>query len=521
MTKLVAVQSCVGVWSWISIGIRQVVTVALIALTATPAFAANYPLELVTPRAAGTSPAAGMPAIESRHRIFKAYPGLTYEIRAAVIGGAYPYRFSLSNAPFGMTVDSNTGVVTWPNPQETATPQLSVVDSEGATVSSSWTITVTRSGFHFIDSINGRAAPDGTGSLERPWRTISDMINSPTAVAGNIVYFRAGTYDALDLTRSGVGGNWERVEFNSGTKPLVWVAFPGEAPLIDFGFRPGVEPGVIFRMNGNNVYMDGFETRNSRIIGFQMAHGSYNTLRRLRMRDHNIIGADLGGTNSAYIMTLTGFQTTYGHYLGIQDCEFFNAPMDMGIKTYSQRKILIEDNEFHDLFRGTELKADMPQFTYRHNVHLNISEKSIGGNMHVSTTSGEILFNYARHPTGSLVMDVNQDGMAGRIDVYRNTFVGRVRVNPTDSADGPFVFSRNVIVNDDAGTTSNPHIYLYNVTAPDRVVSTENLTGYPRDNVVDVAGKLTGSYSQYLGTRGYELDDHGSVPRPPGDLSVQ
>src|SRR5688572_17024316 len=64
--------------------------------------AANYPLELVSPRAAGSSPSSGQPAISANNRIFWAYPGIEYNIRATVIGGKYPYRFALSNAPTGM-----------------------------------------------------------------------------------------------------------------------------------------------------------------------------------------------------------------------------------------------------------------------------------------------------------------------------------------------------------------------------------------------------------------------------------
>jgi hypothetical protein len=35
--------------------------------------------------------------------------------------------------------------------------------------------------------------------------------------------------------------------------------------------------------------------------------------------------------------------------------------------------------------------------------------------------------------------------------LYRNTFVGTVRVRNTDSADGPFDFTHNVIVNSGRG----------------------------------------------------------------------
>lgn len=62
---------------------------------------ARYQLELVLPRAAETSASVEdeSPAIPSGHRIYRAYPGLEYNIRAVVLGGAFPFRFALKDAP--------------------------------------------------------------------------------------------------------------------------------------------------------------------------------------------------------------------------------------------------------------------------------------------------------------------------------------------------------------------------------------------------------------------------------------
>lgn len=106
---------------------------------------ARYPLELVSPREAGTSPSPddGSPAIPAGHRIFRAYPGLEYNIRAVVLGGSYPFRFELSDAPAGMTIDSRTGEIRWPKPSgEQSRPTITVTDAEGTTRSSPWMIKV-------------------------------------------------------------------------------------------------------------------------------------------------------------------------------------------------------------------------------------------------------------------------------------------------------------------------------------------------------------------------------------------
>jgi hypothetical protein len=479
-------------------------------------FAANYTLELVSPRAVGTAPISGGPNITAGNRIFKAYPGIEYNIRAVVIGGAYPYTFSLSNAPSGMTINARTGLVVWPNPSGTAaSPTITVTDGEGTSRSSPWTIAVTTAGFKFVDAANGSAS--GTGAIGSPFRALSDLYTNTNSNNTDIVYFRNGTYTMQNLPRASVGTAWERVEVE-GRMSNMWIAYPGESPMIDFGFVPNVNAGAILRFAGDNAYIDGFQTRNSRVIGFQVLIGDYGVFRRLHMRDLNTIRANLDGSNSAHIMCVTGGAGNYGDYLTVQDNEFSNALSDMALKTYTQRKMLIEDNNLHDLWFGTELKADMPQFTYRGNRHANIPGRSIGGNMHETATSGEILFNLVLGVNSEAALDINQDGMARRIDIYRNTFVGRVRVRNTDLLDGPFRFQNNVIVSNDAGTSLLSRIHLESVLDLLRITQLNDLTGAPSAGIVDATGNLTSNYGQYVGSRGHQ---QGVVPRPPTGVTAQ
>lgn len=498
-----------------------------------PARAANYSLELVSPRAVGTAPGSGSASITSTNRIYKAYPGIEYNIRAVVVGGAYPYRFALSDAPAGMSIEERTGLIVWTNPQSDASPTITVTDSEGARMSSSWDIAVTPDGFKFVDAVRGNRHPAGTGTISNPWRTISDIMASPAASAGDIVYFQSGTYDVLDLPRESAGSPWERVEISASESPVAWIAYPGASPVLDFGFDPGSESGVLIRFTGSNVYVDGFETRNSRIIGFQLGSGPpshYRVMRRLRMRDHNAINANLDGTNASFIMTTSSYSDpdagggpgTWAQYLAIQDCEFFNAARDMALKSYSQSKMLFEDNVLHHMSYGAEIKADMSRFTYRHNIHYEIERRAIGGNLASATTHGEILFNLVNAPASEFGLDLNQNSETKRVDVYRNTFVSRVRVRNTDGADGPFNFYNNVIVNNDSGTPSGSHIYHENVSDASRITRASNLAGYARDNIVDSSGNLAGSYQQYVGSRGFQISGVTmSPPSPPTDLTVE
>jgi hypothetical protein len=469
------------------------------------ALAANYPLELTNIKPAGELPA--------NHRHYRAYPGIEYNIRAAVIGGDYPYTFTLANAPAGMTINANTGEISWPNPQANATPTITVRDIAGISVSATWTINVTTNGFKFVDAVRGQAAPTGTGTAASPWRTLADVYNNSTGA--DIVYFRAGTYTQSGLPVGGVGGDWEGVLWRN--KAPIWLAYPGERPIINFRYSGGGENAPLIRHYGDNVYIDGFEIMNIRNIGFQFpsdmsAYGP--TYRRLRAHE---LGPSVDGSNASFIMTIT--RPSGGPCTGgvIQDSEFYNASTgNTTIKIYSQRKLLIEDNYTHDVRTGMELKDSIQQFTVRNNRFENVVGMPLGGNMHsgYTPTNGEILYNLIRNPA-SYALRVNHDGMATSVWVYRNTLIGQVMVAPMDSADGPFTFTNNVIVNNFA----EPRITL-ETPVMSRISIVNNLTSSLSGNLVDQNGNLTTAYAQYVGTHGYQRGPSGPRPNPPTNVTA-
>src|SRR5688500_14569760 len=109
----------------------------------------HYALEFLRPLPVG---AAGI-GLDPDNRLFRAYAGLTYTFRAEVIGGDFPYTFSLSGAPAGMTVDQgpchapglncNAGTVTWVNPTSTDNSiTIEACDRDGDCVSRTWGVTV-------------------------------------------------------------------------------------------------------------------------------------------------------------------------------------------------------------------------------------------------------------------------------------------------------------------------------------------------------------------------------------------
>jgi hypothetical protein len=481
-----------------------------IASPVAPVLAANYPLELTNIKPAGS------PGLDANNRIYRAYPGLEYYIRAAVIGGAYPFTYSLSNAPAGMTVNG-FGVISWPNPSGNANPTLTVRDAEGTQVSATWTINVTTAGFKFIDGVNGRNAANngcssacGDGTVGNPWRTMSDAYRNTATT--DITYWRRGTYQQLDLTPSGTGG-WERIDWGTSGRTRIFLAYPGETPVIDFGYNASTRPTPPgLRIGGCNVYFDGFETRNSKGWAFQpmTTAGCGFTFIRMNMHSH---GPGINGQNSAFISASVA---AFPHGVGsvIMGSSFSNGTGSTSVfQTYTQNKMLVADNIISGAPDGWQVKGDHERWEFRNNRVSGMSHQGLGGNMNTAN-DGEVRFNYIVSSESTVVL--NNDGVAGRAYVYRNTLVGRVAVLNTDGADGPFSISNNVIINSDPGN----HVFLSGVDAS-RVTITNNLAGSSSDNIVDSNGLLTGSYAAYVGSRGYQVGTGSSLPVPAPPTSVR
>jgi hypothetical protein len=457
--------------------------------------------------------------------VFFAYPGIPYNIRAVVIAGAFPYTFALSNAPSGMTINASTGEINWPNPQANASPTITVTDAEGTSRSSSWDIAVTTTGFRFVDSARGDDANAGT--LASPWRTFARV--KAAAVSSDIVYFRAGTYntDGMPIedqvsTQFQPAGNWQGVVFE-GNNPTRFIAYPGETVIYDGGYVANQRQGNILRIGGNSrnpVYIEGFQMRNMWHMGIQFASGTadYVTFRKLAF-DGPRFGID--GANSSALMT-TSSLTDPTWYAAYSELSQVNGGPGL-IKQYSHKKGLWEDCRVNGGFGGPDQKMHVVRFEVRGcriSGTTNGEQGGLFGNMQFGsggqgeTSSGEFRFNFVDRrgaASGAIALDLNQNADSGPMNVYRNTFLGRVRVRNADTGDGPFNIYNNVIVNSDSGSPSGSHIYHEDVNMPSRIVLTNNVVGFPADNVVNTAGELTGDFARFIGTRGHQISN---VPRP-------
>jgi hypothetical protein len=198
------------------------------------------------------------------------------------------------------------------------------------------------------------------------------------------------------------------------------------------------------------------------------------------------------------------------------------------MKMYSHKKHLWEDCDIRNTDGGPDQKMHVVRFEIRRCTIVNTSELAqggFGGNMQFGSggvgenSSGEIRFNLVdrRNVPDGWALSLNQNGDTIAMYVYRNTFIGVVRLNNADIALGPIRIYQNVIINADPGTKVS---FSNGATPNDRVVIQDNLTGTLGSNVVDAQGRLTSAYQQYVGTRGHQLGTE-IRPRPPTALAVQ
>lgn len=459
-----------------------------------------YALEVLNIKPAGT----GTPPIPSTNRIFHAYPGIEYNIRAAVIGGTYPYTFSLSGAPNGMRIDTRTGEISWPNPNSDAGPiTLTVRDAAGTTVQTRWSISVHTSGFWFLD---GDYQGTSTGTINQPFKTLNELVTATDGRPNDIVYIRASArpYTVQNYpsgpkpSRDADGSLYINVsEYGGADSPETWLAYPGEKPVIDL-------QNVNF-LRTDKPYFDGLTILNGREYSLKVLGGShYMTIRRTTWR--GVRGATSTNRNQGFVFAIHDGD---GYNFVIQDNEWsdFTGAQAIG-SLYHTHKILIENNHFfgggyageHSFTTQIGLKQKALNATIRGNL-IEVPSGAAGLEIYnYDSAAGALDFSYNRiiraTPGNALKFWDPQN-----VHMYRNTIVGNIDFTPgsgPEASTGPYYLRNNVIQG--------------SLTDATYVTLSDNLIGGFSAGFVDAQGNLTSAYQQHRGVRGYELG--GEAPQP-------
>jgi len=484
-------------------------------------------LEITNIKPAGT----GSPAIPSTNRIFRAYPGVEYNIRPAVIGGMYPYVYSLSGQPTGMTINAKTGEISWPDPQsDSGTITLSVTDAENTTVTATWAITVSTTGFLFVDaSYSGETE---TGSISQPFKTLASMrTNTTTSNHTNILYIRDGNYVLVADYTDGTSG-FQKMSLAVG--PFTWLGYPGETVNIS-----GQDTVAA---NFGDIYLDSLNFSDFNFNAIQY-HGAldYQTIRRCTFTA--LTNTNTANYNQGFIYSYGSNGSTRGSYQVIQDNELSDFTGGEGIGSlYLSNKMLIENNYIHDggYAGGTSFTTGIGPKSAHENM-------TIRGNRVIMPEGTPLdIYNKTNYDYGypinnmevcfNLLVSTATRGLAVKTwysrytYFYRNTIVGDIQTTlitdaTTCTFDGvngytasPFYYYDNVIVNPNSSysgywNTFDYFSFAYNATSAYKncITETGNVSSVPASNAVDTSGLLQGPYTIYIGTDGWQFSD-GSTP---------
>ena len=242
-------------------------------------------------------------ALTTTNRFYKQYPGIEYNVKVSVIGGDFSaLAYSLTTAPVGMSINASTGEITWANPLTAGSPHsVTAQVTDGlSTDTVSWTVTVTTSGFLFVDSTVGASGAGTIGDPMKLWTDFYLATEADSTYTGYFVYFRAGTHlvdSNAPITYN--GHQW-------GTqKPVVMMAYPGETVTQDFS------NGYIHAdADCSNFWWDDFTCTN---IGLFVAGADSGGVYATRLYGDNItirrnifldIADNIGSHNQSYIMAV-------------------------------------------------------------------------------------------------------------------------------------------------------------------------------------------------------------------------
>jgi chitodextrinase len=364
--------------------------------------------------------------------IDKAYPGIEYNYRLAVRGGEYPYTFTLTTKPTGMTINERTGEIIWIPSGESQGNQVSVliVDSNGSSLAHSFTVDSDRAAFRFVAS-NGSNANSGTENL--PWATMAYA----SANAGNTryVYVKAGTYQESMIININNCGRF--------------LAYPGDVVTIVGG---GSGNESISIRSGEKMIFQGFtfDANDHRWLFSVDSPYLENIIWRKNIM-HNIYSND--SENPAFIFFWDGDarpidgREEYKNIV-IQENTFYDIENvnnhGASVTMYNVQDALFEDNIAYDIDgRGVSDKDDGYRNTFRGNV---IHDCLAGIMLANQATQGSIEINYNLvYNCGTGVVLSSQPGYLKDVFVHHNTIIGDIAFS--NIIDGPESTNLNIYNN--------------------------------------------------------------------------
>jgi len=466
---------------------------------------AKIPLEIIAPQ----------PSLNTQSPYYRWYPAIPFELPVVVLGGAWPFKYELVQAPSGMTIGETIdlyafatdgllganefyGVLQWSNPTTSGSPhtvEVLVTDQSGATDSVTWTLTVTTTGFKFVDAVGGSDAAAGT--LAAPWQTWNAVYGSGINDATNdndFVFWRAGDYRTDDAPISDGGRMFMR-----SMKPHVHIAYPGDSP------EWSTENSYINWDGGNDIAVIGID-----IVGLNNNGGAVCKSMQFGGNPRTLVykstfGGQLetcaGGSNTSNLFFAAGGTTQYS---AIQRNTFDSQGLALA-EGYDTLDKVIEGNVAIN-YTGSNLNGFYEK-SNNHNVSVRANRGLTGneGMLCVVDTYNdagpiEYSWNLWKVTSGDNICEFGREAV-NAIEVYvdRNTLIsGTINM---DDASGTVTHANNVRQHDGTDADGITHSGGTEATLVGLATDLEDSSG-----IVDANGLLTGAFrTNNLGTDGFEL----------------
>lgn len=466
-----------------------------------------------------------------------------------VLGGALPLIWSIIEAPAGATIGATYvasgasyggyGDLLW-YPQEAipggASFVIQATGQDGTQLGTpiEFTCSTSDSTSDFIF-----ASPSGSdsaaGTYTAPFQTLAHIYGSsesspPQTFPGTRLYLQSGTFEGYSEQNPDAG---DGIVLSGANNPIAVMALPGATVNIDITNIVAAQTiGAVWTdwPDASDVFLQGLGftgVPTTQPSGFRYIQDGYlvNRLTYHNLSAPNVYaGTDPTGNSSVITYADTGSSQRQNVFIkGIYETN----RADVGSNSFAIHDIYVAADGITEFCEATGnsanicgvfLKASVANWTMRFNISLSTggSEAMGTGCQNNRSASGniEIAFNFLANPNGiALVLNLlNQN--AGQHWVYRNSLNGCAGVvtfnnNPTGTA-GPFAFQDNAI---QWGALSypTPQAIMLNSgsgyaggSLPSNV--TDSGTQCEAESgVLDVNLDLTGSYANYAGTRGAQI----------------
>lgn len=248
------------------------------------------------------------------------------------------------------------------------------------------------------------------------------------AVAGDIVYFRGGTYS---ITATGTGGYKASLEpSNSGTSgsPITFIAYTGETPTIHC---PTVTPGWYINSNigtgtHNYIIWDGFNNTagsdNSLVGGGYLGSEGGTTGSKFIRCTFGNAGSTITATDNVEAVRLT-----HATNCSIQHCTFVNIKQSTdyqnctSIESYYGSSNTVENCYFYNCSNGIFLKSSNTGWTIRYNYFRGLNSCiRLWTNIYYANNTS-IYHNIFVYTGNAIDVYAEEDTTTGNA-IYNNTF---------------------------------------------------------------------------------------------------